>query len=104
MDNEFVKWLVQTGGTGAIAALIFYFYRKDVRSYTDLWKETSVMLASEMRESRIAYTAVVEKSTAAHVTNSETNREMIGLLQALHRRLDIQHVPPASSEIPPPRL
>lgn len=86
MDAEFYKWLAGMGVGGAIAALIFYFYRKDVRSYTELWKETAMMLGTQIKD-----------STAAHVTNTETNREMINLLQALHRRLDMQNTPPASA-------
>ncbi len=77
MDNEFIKWLATLGVGGAIAGLIFFFYRKDVRSYTDLWKETAAMLGQTLKE-----------STAAHVENSATNREMISLLKAVHRRLD----------------
>lgn len=79
MDNEFIKWLATLGVGGAIAGLIFFFYRKDVRSYTDLWKETASMLTTALKE-----------STAAHVDNSATNREMISLLRAVHRRLDAE--------------
>lgn len=101
MDAEFVKWLGGMGTGGSIAGLLFYFYRKDVRSYTDLWRETAGMLH-----------AALEKSTSAHAINSETNREVINLLQALHRRLDIQQVPAAASpgavvvtpSIQPPRI
>lgn len=93
MDTEFIKWLAGMGTGGAIAGLIFYFYRKDVRSYTELWRETASMLH-----------VALEKSTSAHAINSETNREVINLLQALHRRLDIQHVPPAGSAVAEPRI
>lgn len=86
MDTEFIKWLAGMGTGGAIAGLIFFFYRKDIRSYTDLWRETAALLHGALKE-----------STSAHAVNSETNREVINLLQALHRRLDIQHVPPASA-------
>lgn len=77
MDLEITKWLATMGVGGAIAGLMFVFYRKDVRSYTDLWKETAVMLAG-----------LIEKSTAAHVENTSSNREMISLLKAVHKRLD----------------
>lgn len=86
MDAEFYKWLAGMGVGGSIAALIFYFYRKDVRSYTELWKETAMMLGTTIKE-----------STAAHTMNTESNREVINLLQALHRRLDAQNAPPASA-------
>lgn len=93
MDSEFLKWLAGMGTGGAMAGLLFFFYRKDVRSYTDLWRETATMLQTELRN-----------STAAHAVNTETNREVINLLQALHRRLDLQNYPPASAAAPPPRI
>lgn len=86
MDPELAKWIGGSLGTGTVSAVLFYFYRRDVRSYTDLWKETAVMLQAELRA-----------STAAHAVNTETNREVINLLQALHRRLDLQNVPAAAS-------
>lgn len=100
MDNEFLKWLMSLGVGGVIAGLMIFFYRKDIRSYTELWRETSLTLASERKEIAIMYSALLEKSTSAHTVNSETNREIISLLSALHRRLDIQHVPPAASPGP----
>lgn len=104
MDNEFLKWLAGLGVGGAIAGLIFFFYRKDVRSYTELWQQATTVQQTVMRdfqiamkESQMAYALVIEKSTAAHVANTETNREIITLLHALHRRLDLEGAPPASS-------
>lgn len=77
MDQEFIKWLAGLGVGGTIAGLIFFFYRKDVRSALDTWKETALLLTTALKE-----------STAAHTENTQTNREMISLLQAVHRRLD----------------
>lgn len=112
MDAEFSKWLIQLGGNGVIAALIFYFYRRDVRSYTELWEKTSLMMQATLKENQMAYTILVRETTASHnvlmkestasnVTNIETNRQIIALLDALHRRLDLQRTPPASAEVPP---
>lgn len=85
MDPEVLKWMAGLGGGSAsIAGLLFYFYRKDVRGYTEVWQQTAAML-----------TAVIEKSTSAHVENTQSNREMIGLLRAMHRRLDADQVPPS---------
>jgi hypothetical protein len=74
---EFFKWVGGLGVGGALAYGIFLAYRKDVKSYTDLWERTATMLI-----------VALEKSTAAHVENSATNREMVGLLRAVHKRLD----------------
>lgn len=100
-DADFTKWIAQLIGNGTIAALIFYFYRRDVRSYTELWEKTSEMLQTTIKESQAAYTVLVresnaanlvmmKESTVANVANIETNREIITLLNALHRRLDTQ--------------
>lgn len=104
MDNEFLKWLAGMGTGGSIAAIMIFFYRKDIRSYTDLWRETALTLASERKEIALMYATLLEKSTSAHTVNSETNREIITLLGALHRRLDLQHVPPASAQMAPPHI
>jgi hypothetical protein len=86
-DNEFIKFLASLGVGGAIAGLLFYFYRRDVRSYTELWKETAAMLTTALKE-----------STAAHVENSATNREMNALIVSLHRRMDIEGWPRYESD------
>lgn len=79
IDNDFVRWLMGLGVGGVLAGLIFMVYRKDVRQYTALWETCTKMLIEAMN-----------KSTAAHVENTASNREMIGLLKALHRRLDLE--------------
>lgn len=108
MDSEFIKWLAGMGGNGVIAALIFWFYRRDVRSYTELWEKTTAMLQATIKESQVAYTVLVresnaaamvmiKESTASNVANIETNREIINLLGALHRRLDNSDTPAAAA-------
>jgi len=69
-DQEFLKYLVQLGVGGAIAGLMFAFYRKDVRAYTELWKAQSEILI-----------AVVKENSANTATNTE-------VLKSLHRRID----------------
>lgn len=70
MDAEFVKWMATLGVGGVLAAFMFHFYRKDVRTYTDQWRGQSEALMG-----------VVKDNTAA-VT------EMNVAVKALHRRLD----------------
>ncbi len=65
--------LPQLGIGGLVAGLIFFFYRKDVKQYTELWKTTSEQLIAVIKE------------------NTASNTRMIVLLDALHRRLDRNH-------------
>lgn len=75
MDAEFVKWFATLGVGGILAGVMFMFYRKDVKQYTDLWKEQSGILM-----------AVVKENTAS-------NTKLITVIDALHRRLDREPPP-----------
>lgn len=68
--TEFSKWLTSLGVGGAIAALIFTFYRKDVKAYTELWKSQTEMLMKVV------------------IANTESNTRLIAAVESLHRRLD----------------
>jgi len=61
----------QLGVGGAIAGLLFYFYRKDVKLYTEQWRGQSEALLQ-----------VVKENTNAITSNTEVTR-------AMHRRLDV---------------
>lgn len=87
-DAEFIKTLGGLGVGGAIAGLIFVFYRKDIRQYTDLWQkmaereEARAIALAEREDKRTdALMQLVKENTAATTTNSE-------VLRALHRRVD----------------
>lgn len=71
--EELAKIFGTLGVGGGIAGIIFWFYRKDVRSYTELWKTQSEQLF-----------VVVKDNTAS-------NTKLVTLLEALHRRLDENH-------------
>ena len=76
-DPEFVKLIGGLGVGGTIAIIIFGFYRKDVRSYTDLWKAQA-----EREDKRTeALMQLVRENSVATTTNTE-------VLRALHRRVD----------------
>ncbi len=49
-DPEFVKWFATLGIGGILAAFMFVFYRKDIQSYTELWKMSSDQLATIVKE------------------------------------------------------
>lgn len=64
------QWLSQLGVGGILAGMLLYFYRKDVKSFTDLWKVQAELLIR-----------VVQENTSAITKNTET-------ISALHRRED----------------
>lgn len=76
---DFTQWLVQLGTGGAVAALIFWFYRRDVRTYTELWKDTSTQLMQ-----------VVKENTAASTSNAEVLRGISAKLDRDERRRPIE--------------
>lgn len=70
MDADFVKWFATLGVGGILAAFMFFFYRKDVKQYTDLWKGQAEALIVVVKE------------------NTASNTKLIMLIDALHRRID----------------
>ena len=50
LDAEFVKALPALGIGGIIAGLIFMFYRKDMKQFTELWRTTSSQLIEVIKE------------------------------------------------------
>lgn len=50
MDPEFTKWLTTLGVGGVLAGLMFMFYRKDVKQYTDLWKIMSEQMVAVVKD------------------------------------------------------
>jgi hypothetical protein len=69
MDAEFVKWLTTLGVGGALAGLMFMFYRKDVRQYTDLWKNTTDQLMNVVKD------------------NTASNSKLISLIENQERNM-----------------
>lgn len=66
-DQEFIKFLISLGVGGIIAGLIFAFYRKDIKLYTELWKQTTSMLMDTVKE------------------NTASNVKLIGLIENQER-------------------
>lgn len=66
-DPEFTKWILTLGVGGVLAAFMFVFYRKDVKQYTDLWKNTTDQLMKIIQE------------------NTATNTKLIGLIENQER-------------------
>jgi hypothetical protein len=67
VDQEFTKWLVTLGVGGILAALMFTFYRKDIKQYTELWKSAADILILVVKD------------------NTASNTRLITLLETLER-------------------
>jgi len=50
VDPEFIKWLATLGVGGVLAGLMFMFYRKDIKQYTELWRITADQLTNIIKE------------------------------------------------------
>lgn len=59
MDGEFFKWLTTLGIGGVLAAFIFTFYRKDVKSYTDLWKLANDQMIMVVKDNTASNTKLI---------------------------------------------
>jgi hypothetical protein len=54
------QWFTTLGVNSALAAILFYFYRKDVNNFTDQWKGQSEMLMKVVIDNTIAITKLTE--------------------------------------------
>lgn len=70
MTEELTKWLVQQGAVAVLAAVIFWFYRRDVRSFTKLWQTQTELLVTVVRD------------------NTHAQVELKAMVRSLHHRLD----------------
>lgn len=50
MDGEFIKWFATLGVGGVLAAFMFFFYRKDVKQYTEQWKAATEQFMTIVKE------------------------------------------------------
>jgi hypothetical protein len=67
MDAEFAKWLATLGVGGVLAGLMFMFYRKDIKQYTELWKTATDQLMLIVKE------------------NTASNAKLISMIEAQER-------------------
>lgn len=66
---EFVQWLATLGVGGVLAGLMFIFYRKDVKQYTDLWRISTEQHMQVIRE------------------NTASNAKLITLIESQERNM-----------------
>lgn len=59
-DAEVLKFFSGMGIGGSIAALIFMFYRKDMKANAEMWQGQSQMLMQVVKENTAAITALIQ--------------------------------------------
>jgi len=59
VDAEFVKWFTTLGVGGVLAGLMFAFYRKDIKQYTELWKIMSEQMITTVKENTASNTRII---------------------------------------------
>ena len=92
VDPEVVKWFATLGVGGVLAALIFSFYRKDLKSYTELWKTSSDMLMTVVRENTASNVRLIAMLEAAE-RNALRKQDIDQMIdQRAVRRVDIESV------------
>lgn len=67
VDAEFAKWFATLGIGGVLAAFMFTFYRKDIKQYTELWKNQSEQLINVVKD------------------NTASNQKLINLIENQER-------------------
>ena len=67
VNAEFGQWLISLGVGGVLAALIFVFYRKDMKQYTDNWSKITDQLIKVVTD------------------NTASNAKLITLIEGLER-------------------
>lgn len=60
-QTTLAQWFSTLGINSALAVLMFYFYRKDVNAYVDLWKGQSEQLILVVKENTAAITKLLER-------------------------------------------
>lgn len=78
MDQKQIEWFATLGVGGVVAAFMFMYYRRDVKYYTELWKEQ----AEANREVISQMLRVIQDNTSALT-------KLVTVVDSLHRRLDI---------------
>lgn len=74
--DEFKLW-TELGIGGALAGVLFFFYRKDVKQFTELWQAQATLNFQQTQ----AMMALIERTSITISQNTE-------VVKSLHRRMD----------------
>lgn len=61
-QTTLTQWFSTLGINSALAVLMFYFYRKDVNAYVELWRGQSQQLVQVVKENTEAITKLLERT------------------------------------------
>ena len=76
MSPDDLKWAVGQGGFALAFVVLFHFYRKDIKSYTDLWQATTKELMQ-----------LTKDNTTSNTLNTASNMQLINVVNQLETRL-----------------
>lgn len=88
--DEFTKYLATLGVGGVLAGIMFMFYRKDVRMYTDLWKAQTELMMKVVQENTASNTKLSEQSAA--------QARLVEMMMSLVQRIPATQ----NAAVPPP--
>ena len=80
MDAEFAKWLATLGVGGVLAGLMFMFYRKDIKQYTELWKNATDQLMLIVKENTASNTKLINMIEAQE-RNALRKEDIMALIE-----------------------
>lgn len=66
-DGEMIKWFATLGVGGILAGFMFWFYRKDVRVYTEQWKNQTELLMAVVKENTVSNTRLIASIDANQI-------------------------------------
>jgi hypothetical protein len=87
MDAEFAKWLATLGVGGVLAGLMFMFYRKDIKQYTELWKIATDQMMAIVKENTSSNTRLISLIETQE-RNAVRREDIIALIEKRHREKD----------------
>lgn len=97
-DAEFSKYLIGQGGFALAFVVLFYFYRKDVKAYTDLWKSQTESLMQVVKENTTSNTRLIASNDSMQVLLAQMMR-MVGGIAGPRRSNDPQIVADEVAEV-----
>lgn len=89
LDAEFAKWLATLGVGGVLAGLMFMFYRKDVKQYTELWKTATdqlIIIVKENTTSNTRLIALLENQERNAIRKSDIEEFLNNRIRAIQGR------------------